>query len=186
MSDLLNILHLKVRPKPLEPNANQEDIHLTPLQLIAVTNTLAERISWNPSVRRILMAEDLSQIRCYNCNKIGHIAKYCRNKKKSYYTSKKKKSLDMHFASTRNDLHLVLTSNVIRNELIHSHLSRTYEVFSCRFWVKSVVFPCFHSKNVNTCNKDWFSLVPTPLTTVIKLTIQFIKRLTRRRLEAIL
>ena len=28
LSDLLNILHPKVSPKSLEPNANQEDIHL--------------------------------------------------------------------------------------------------------------------------------------------------------------
>ena len=89
ISDLSNILHPKVRPKPLEPNANEEDIHLTPLQLIAVTNTLAERISWNPTVRRILTAKHLSQIRCYNCNKIGHIAKYCRSRKKSNSKSRK-------------------------------------------------------------------------------------------------
>jgi len=60
ISDLLNILHPKVSPKPLEPNANQEGIHLTRLQLIAVTNALAERISWNPSVGRILAAKNLS------------------------------------------------------------------------------------------------------------------------------
>ena len=89
ISDLLNILHPKVSPKPLEPKANQEDIHLTPLQLIVLTNTLAERISRNPSFKRILTAKDLSQIRCYNCSKIGHIAKYCRNRKKSDYTSSK-------------------------------------------------------------------------------------------------
>jgi len=79
----------KVHPKLLEPNANQEGIHLTPSRLMAVTNTLAECISWNPSVRKILMAKDLSQIRCYNCNKIGHKAKYCRNRKKSNCTSNK-------------------------------------------------------------------------------------------------
>ena len=88
ISDLLNTLHPKVCPKPLEPNANQ-GVHLTPLQLIAVTNALAERISWNPSVRRILTAKDLSQIRFYNCNKTSHIAKYCRNRKKSIFTSNK-------------------------------------------------------------------------------------------------
>ena len=59
ISDLFTILHPKVRPKPLEPNANQEGIYLNPLQLIAVTNTLAECM--NPVIR-ILTAEDLSQI----------------------------------------------------------------------------------------------------------------------------
>jgi len=35
------------------------------------------------------MAKDLPHIRCYNCSKIGHIAKYCHNRKKSNYTSNK-------------------------------------------------------------------------------------------------
>jgi len=88
-SDLLNILHPKVSPKPLDSKASHEDIRLTPLQLIAVTNTLAECISRNPSFGRIFMAKDDSQIQCYNCNKIGHIAKYCHNRNKSNFKSNK-------------------------------------------------------------------------------------------------
>ena len=122
------ILHSKVSPKPLERNANQEGIHLISLQLIAVTNALAERISCNPSLKRILTAQDLSQTRCYNCNKTGHTAKYCRNRKKSNFTSNK---CGHNLTSTKNDPHVVLVSNVIGNELIHPHSSRTYEVFSC-------------------------------------------------------
>jgi len=128
ISDLLIFLHHKVSPKLLEPNANQEDIHLTPLQLIAVTNTLAERISWNPSVRRILMAKDLSQIRCYICNKIGDIANIVAIGK---HLISRQISLDIIFTSIKNDPRVVLISNVIRDELIHSHSSRTYEVLSC-------------------------------------------------------
>ena len=89
ISDLLNILHPKPSPKPLKPKANQEDIHLTPLQLIAVTNALAERLSWNPSVRRILTVKYPSEIRCYKCNKTGHTAKNCLNRKKFNFASNK-------------------------------------------------------------------------------------------------
>jgi len=88
-SDILNIVHPKVSPKSLDSKASHEDIHLTPLQLIAVTNTLAECISRNPSFGRILVAKDASQIQCYNCNKIGHIAKYCHNRDKSNFKSSK-------------------------------------------------------------------------------------------------
>ena len=88
ISDLLNILHPKVNPKSTETTMNPEDFHLTPSRLIAVTNALAGRISGNPSFKRILVAKDPSQIRCYKCNKIGHIARYCRNKKKSSLTSR--------------------------------------------------------------------------------------------------
>jgi len=88
ISDLLNILHLKVNPKSAETTMNPEDFHLTPLRLIAVTNALARRISGNPFFKRILVAKDPSQIRCYKCNKIGHIARYCRNKKKSSLMSR--------------------------------------------------------------------------------------------------
>jgi len=79
ISDLLNILHPKVKPKSTEETRNPEDFHLTPLRFIAVTNALAGRISGNPSFKRFLMAKDSSQIRCYKCNKIGRIVKYCRN-----------------------------------------------------------------------------------------------------------
>jgi len=75
MSDLLNNSQHKVSPKPLETNAHPEVIQLTQLQLIAMTNALAERISGNPSFKRILTAKDPSQIRCYKCNKTGQIAK---------------------------------------------------------------------------------------------------------------
>jgi len=88
ISDLLNILHPHVDPKPTETTMNPEEFHLTPLRLIAVTNALAGRISENPSFKRILVAKDPSQIRCYMCNKIGHIARYCRNKKKSSLMSR--------------------------------------------------------------------------------------------------
>ena len=40
-------------------------------------------------------------------------------------------SLDIIFTSTKNDPYVVLISNFIGNELIDSHSSRTYEVFSC-------------------------------------------------------
>ena len=62
ISDLLNILHPKVKPKFTEQTRNPEDFHLTPLRLIAVTNALAGRISGNPSFKRILVAKDPSQI----------------------------------------------------------------------------------------------------------------------------
>ena len=87
ISDLLNILRTEVSHKLLEANANQEGIHLNPSQLIAVTNALVVNMSRNPSMRRISTDKDLSQIRCYNCNKTGHIAKYCRNRKKSNSTT---------------------------------------------------------------------------------------------------
>ena len=147
ISDLLNLLHPKVSPRPLEPKANQEDIHLPPLQLIVVTHTLAERISRNPSFRRILMAKDLSQIRCYNCNKTGHIARYCRNRKKSNcisskfghnsYKHRKRPSSGPNIQWYKGRVNLLsLFSNLWS--------------FSCGFWVKSVFSLCFHSTNVET------------------------------------
>jgi len=33
------------------------------------------------------MTKDLSQIQCYNGNKIGYIAKFCRTKKSNFATS---------------------------------------------------------------------------------------------------
>jgi len=89
ISDLLNILHPQISSKSAETTRNPEDFHLTPLLLIAVTNALAERVSGNPAFKRILMTKEHSQIRCYNCNKIGHIAKYCHNRKKSNFTTSK-------------------------------------------------------------------------------------------------
>jgi len=74
ISDLLNILRTEVNHELLEANANQEGIHLNPSQLVVVTNALAENMSGNPSMRRISTDKDLPQIRCYNCNKTGHIA----------------------------------------------------------------------------------------------------------------
>ena len=67
---------------------NSENLYLAPLSLIAMTNVLAECISRNPTFKRIHMTKDLSQTRCYNCNKISHIAKYCRNKKSNFTASK--------------------------------------------------------------------------------------------------
>ena len=89
ISDLLNILHPKITSKSTETTINSENVHLTPLQLIAVTNALAERISGNPVFKRILMTKNPSQIRCYKCNKNGHIARYCHSKKTSYLGSNK-------------------------------------------------------------------------------------------------
>jgi len=62
ISDLLNILHPKVKSKSTEQTRNPEDFHLTQLRLIAVTNALAGRTSGNPSFKRILVAKDPSQI----------------------------------------------------------------------------------------------------------------------------
>ena len=89
LSDLLKILHPKIDPTSSEQSINSEDLYLTPLSLIAVTNILAERISGNPPFKRILMTKEHSQIRCYKCNKLGHIAKYCHNRKKSNFTTSK-------------------------------------------------------------------------------------------------
>ena len=79
ISDLLNILHLKISSRFTETTINPEDFHLTPLCLTAVTNALAGRTPGNPAFKRIVMAKDPSQIRYYKCNRIGHIARYCRN-----------------------------------------------------------------------------------------------------------
>ena len=88
-SDPFKILHPKIDPKSSEQAMNSADLYLTPLSLIAMTNVLAERISGNPAFKRILMTKEHSQIRCYKCNKLGHIAKYCHNRKKSNFTTSK-------------------------------------------------------------------------------------------------
>jgi len=64
LSDLSKILHPKIDPKSSEQSMNSEDLYLTPLSLIAMTNVLAECISRNPTFKRILMTKDLSQTRC--------------------------------------------------------------------------------------------------------------------------
>jgi len=91
ISDLLNILHPKISSKSAETAMNPEDFHLTPLQLIAATNALAERVSGNPVFKRILMTKNPSQMRGYKCNKNGHIARYCRSWKKSDFGSDKRR-----------------------------------------------------------------------------------------------
>jgi len=64
ISDLVNILHPQINSKSTEITINSENFHFTPLQLIAVTNALAERISENPTLKRILMTKNPSQMRC--------------------------------------------------------------------------------------------------------------------------
>ena len=92
LSDLLKILHPKINSKSSEQSMNSEALYLTPLSLIAVTNVLADCISNNPNFERTLMTKDLSQTRCYNCNKIGHIAKFCRKRKSNSTTSRFEKN----------------------------------------------------------------------------------------------
>jgi len=89
ISDLLNILHPKISSKSTETTINSENFHVTPLQLITVTNAFAERISGNPVLKRILMTKNPSQIRCYECNMNGHIARYCHSRKTSNFGSNK-------------------------------------------------------------------------------------------------
>ena len=88
LSDLLKILHPKINSKSSEQSMNSEALYLTPLSLIAVTNVLTDCISNNPNFERTLMTKGLSQTRCYNCNKIGHIAKICRKRKSNSTTSR--------------------------------------------------------------------------------------------------
>jgi len=86
LSDLLKILHPKINLDSSEQSMNSEELYLTPLSLIAMTNVLAECISNNPNFKRTIMTKDLSQTRRYNCNKIGHIAKFCSTKKSNFTT----------------------------------------------------------------------------------------------------
>jgi len=88
LSDFLKILHPKINSKTSEQSMNSEELCLTPLSLISMTNVLAECIPKNPNFKRTLITKDLSQTRCYNCNKIGHIARFCRTKKSNFTTSK--------------------------------------------------------------------------------------------------
>jgi len=85
ISDLLKTLHHKINPKSSEQTINSENLYLTPLSLIAVTNVLAECISRNPTFKRNILAKEFPQTRCYKCDKIGHIAKNCHSKKKSSF-----------------------------------------------------------------------------------------------------
>jgi len=90
ISEILKISHPKIDPKSSEQTMNSENLYLTPLSLIAITNVLAECISRNPTFKKgILIMKDLSQTRYYNCNKIGHNAKYCHNKKESNFPTSK-------------------------------------------------------------------------------------------------
>jgi len=123
-------LHPKDRPKPLEPNANQEDIHLTPLQLIVATNTLAERnlylgILLLGGSLRLKIFRKFDAIIATKSVTLVNIVVIGKN------LITRQVSLDINFICTKNDPHVVLIYNVIGNELIHSHSSRTYEVFSC-------------------------------------------------------
>jgi len=89
ISDLLNILHPKVNFKSIEQTMNPEDFHLNSLRLIITTNALTKFISGNPAFKRILMGKGPSQMQCYHCQRIGHIAKHCHFRKIPTFTTKR-------------------------------------------------------------------------------------------------
>jgi len=57
--------------------------------VLTITNPLTGGTSPTSSIKQTFQYHDLSQIQCYNCNKTGHTAKNCRNKKKSKFTTSK-------------------------------------------------------------------------------------------------
>ena len=80
LDSFLKLLHSEIVPHMvIEARANKKTVHLNPQQIFAITNALVKSASRNPSIKRILQGEDLSHIRCYKCNKLGHLARFCRN-----------------------------------------------------------------------------------------------------------
>jgi len=68
---------------------NPEDFCLNSLRLIITTNALTKLISGNPAFKRILMGKGPSQMRCYHCQRIGHIAKHYHFRKIPTFTTKR-------------------------------------------------------------------------------------------------
>jgi len=65
-----------------EAKVNKTAEQLIPKQVVTITNSFIDGTSHTSSIKRTLKYEGLSQIRCYDCNKTSHLAKFCHNRKK--------------------------------------------------------------------------------------------------------